>query len=49
MSSLSTKLSTDFVEMFFYQNGLTQDYFIHYKKANFKLILIKTFEIPFPL
>jgi len=29
MSSLSTKLSTDFVEMFFYQNGLTVDYFIH--------------------
>jgi len=29
MASLSTKLSTDFVEMFFYQNGLTVDNFIH--------------------
>ena len=35
MSSLSTKLSTDFVEMYFYQNGLTAHNFIQLKKAYF--------------
>jgi hypothetical protein len=35
MSALSTKLSTDFVEMFFYQNGLTLDNFYPLKESLF--------------
>ena len=46
MSTLSTKLSTDFVEMYFYQNGLTVFLFYPLKES---LLVHQTFEIPFPL